>query len=214
VLGVLGVALAAGVDAQAAADALQDLQAPPGRLQRVGDESGEAGGDGSVPLVLVDYAHTPDAIAQALDALRPVALARSGRLWIVFGAGGDRDPGKRPQMGAAAARGADRVVVTSDNPRGEDPERIIDQIVKGAGVKGAAVQGAAAAPLMRIADRDEAIARVLREAADADVVLLAGKGHETYQEIAGRRLAFSDADCARRGLQVRARRAPRDASPS
>jgi len=186
-LGVLGIALAAGLDAPAAALALSGLVAPPGRLQRV-----EAGPDG--PLVLVDYAHTPDAMEQALAALRPVARSRRGSLWIVFGAGGDRDPGKRCAMGQAAARGADRVIVTSDNPRSEDPERIIDQILQGS---------AGAVPPRRIADRAEAIACAVREAAGADVVLIAGKGHESYQEIAGRRALFSDADCARRCLSLR-----------
>src|SRR5207253_3461922 len=109
VLGVLGIALAAGVDAHDAARALQSVRPPAGRLQRVElrDSAGEGGAAApDLPLVLVDYAHTPDAIEQALSALRPVAQARAGRLWIVFGAGGDRDPGKRPQRGAAAARRA------------------------------------------------------------------------------------------------------------
>jgi UDP-N-acetylmuramoyl-L-alanyl-D-glutamate--2,6-diaminopimelate ligase len=194
-LGVLGIALAAGIEARAAAAALSGLQAPPGRLQRV------PGGEGD-PLVLVDYAHTPDAIAQALAAVRPVAQARGGRVWIVFGAGGDRDPGKRPQMGAAALAGADRVVVTSDNPRGEDPGRIIDQVLQGAGGAGGRVA--------RCADRAGAIALALDGAGAADVVLIAGKGHENYQEIAGRRTPFSDADCARALLQ----RPPRSPAPA
>jgi UDP-N-acetylmuramoyl-L-alanyl-D-glutamate--2,6-diaminopimelate ligase len=146
--------------------------------------------------VLVDYAHTPDAIEQALAALRPVASARGGRLWIVFGAGGDRDPGKRPQMGAAAADGADRIVVTSDNPRSEDPARIIDQVAAGA--------AAAGGRLSRVADRALAIGQAVQQADDADVILIAGKGHEQYQEAAGRRVPFSDVQCARLALQRRA----------
>jgi UDP-N-acetylmuramyl-tripeptide synthetase len=195
VLGVFGIALAAGLDAGDAARALERLRPPPGRLQRVDVEPGAAAG-ADLPLVLVDYAHTPDAIEQALAALRPVAAARGGRLWIVFGAGADRDPGKRPQMGAAAAGGADRIVVTSDNPRGEDPGRIIEQIVAGAGQAGQR--------LSHTADRAQAITRTVLQAEAADVILIAGKGHEQYQDVAGRRLAFSDLQCARRALQSRA----------
>jgi UDP-N-acetylmuramoyl-L-alanyl-D-glutamate--2,6-diaminopimelate ligase len=199
VLGVLGIALAAGIDAHDAARALQSVRPPAGRLQRV-ELRGSAGEGGAaapdLPLVLVDYAHTPDAIDQALSALRPVAQARAGRLWIVFGAGGDRDPGKRPQMGAAAARGADWIVVTSDNPRGEEPGRIIEQIVAGASEAGGRPS--------TTEDRALAITGTVLQADAADVVLIAGKGHEQYQEVAGRRLAFSDLECARRALQRRA----------
>jgi UDP-N-acetylmuramoyl-L-alanyl-D-glutamate--2,6-diaminopimelate ligase len=193
VLGVLGIALAAGIDAGDAARAMQGLRPPPGRLQRVEIEAGSATAD--LPLVLIDYAHTPDAIEQALAALRPVAQARSGRLWIVFGAGGDRDPGKRPQMGAAAVHGADQVVVTSDNPRSEEPRRIISQILAGAGDAGTR--------LSHVEDRALAIGHAVALADAADVVLIAGKGHEQYQETAGRRLAFSDLECARQALQRR-----------
>jgi len=200
VLGVLGIALAAGVEAPEAVRALAALRAPPGRLQMISPDAeaipgADPGALAAGPLVLVDYAHTPDAITQALDAIVPVARRRNGLVWIVFGAGGDRDAGKRPQMGAAAARGADRVVITSDNPRSEDPQRIIDQVAQGA-------MAAGAAPL-RITDRGAAIERALCDCAGADVVLIAGKGHETYQEVAGRRLPFSDADCARRCLRLR-----------
>jgi UDP-N-acetylmuramoyl-L-alanyl-D-glutamate--2,6-diaminopimelate ligase len=192
VLGVLGIALAAGIDARDAGAVLDRLRPPPGRLQRV--ESEHEG-----PLVLVDYAHTPDAIEQALAAVRPVAAARCGRLWIVFGAGGDRDPGKRPLMGAAAARGADCIVVTSDNPRGEDPGRIIDQIIEGA--SGAPTRA------QRDPDRSHAITQAVLQADAADVVLIAGKGHEQYQDVGGHRLPFSDLQCARLALQSRAGRA-------
>lgn len=131
--------------------------------------------------VFVDYAHSPDAIARALAALRDVAR---GRVGIVFGCGGDRDRAKRPLMARAAADGADFVIVTSDNPRSEDPEAIIDEVAKG--LDGAAV------PWRRIPDRREAIAAAIAEAKDGDIVLVAGKGHENYQEIAGVRHHFDD----------------------
>jgi UDP-N-acetylmuramoyl-L-alanyl-D-glutamate--2,6-diaminopimelate ligase len=130
---------------------------------------------------------------QALAALRPLASARGGSLWVVFGAGGDRDPGKRAPMGAAAAEGADRIVITSDNPRGEDPVAIVGAVAAG-------VPGARDPAVRRIVDRAEAIAFALREAAANDVVLVAGKGHEDYQEIRGERRVFSDVEHARAAL--------------
>lgn len=143
------------------------------------------------PMVVVDYSHTPDALARALAALRPVAQARGGRLVCLFGCGGERDAGKRPVMGGIAAAGADQVIVSSDNPRGEHPDAIIAQIVAGIpdGVQ-AVVQ----------ADRAHAIMQAVWAAALEDVVLLAGKGHETYQEIAGRKLPFDDRQWARLAL--------------
>ncbi len=186
-LGVLGVALAAGIDFDTACALLPRLVAPPGRMQRVG-EKGE-------PLAVVDYAHTPDALVQALAALRPLARARNGALWVVFGAGGDRDPGKRAPMGAAAA-GADRVVITSDNPRSEDPLRIVEAVATG-------LPAATASTAARIVDRAQAIAYALREAGRNDVVLVAGKGHEDYQEIHGERRPFSDVEHARAALARR-----------
>jgi UDP-N-acetylmuramoyl-L-alanyl-D-glutamate--2,6-diaminopimelate ligase len=185
-LGVLGCALAAGVDFEAACRQLPQLVPPPGRMQRVGGVE--------EPLAVIDYAHTPDALAQALDALRPAARARGGALWVVFGAGGDRDPGKRAPMGEAAARGADRVVITSDNPRSEDPDEIVAAVA--AGARGAR-------RLECIVDRAEAIAHALAEAAPVDIVLIAGKGHEPYQEIGDRRLPFSDLEHARAALAAR-----------
>jgi UDP-N-acetylmuramoyl-L-alanyl-D-glutamate--2,6-diaminopimelate ligase len=148
---------------------------------------------GEEPLVVIDYAHTPDALENVLQALRPVAAARGGRLAVLFGAGGDRDPTKRPLMGAIAARLADRVLVTSDNPRGEDPLEIISQIRKGA-----------AKALDSEADRALAIREIITASNDNDVVLIAGKGHEDYQEIAGRRTHFSDEEHARAALARRA----------
>jgi UDP-N-acetylmuramoyl-L-alanyl-D-glutamate--2,6-diaminopimelate ligase len=145
---------------------------------------------------VVDYAHTPDALEQVLRSLRPLAGARGGRLWCVFGCGGNRDATKRPLMGAIAARAADRAVVTSDNPRQEDPRVIVEQIVAGLDAAGRAATDV-------VVDRRAAIAHALGEAAEADVVLIAGKGHEDYQEIAGVRHPFSDADEARRALEQR-----------
>jgi UDP-N-acetylmuramoyl-L-alanyl-D-glutamate--2,6-diaminopimelate ligase len=182
VLGVLGCLLAYGLPLRQAVALVADLPPVPGRMEKVAED----------PLVVVDYAHTPDALEKVLETLRPVAKERGGKLVVVFGAGGDRDPAKRPLMGAAAARLADRAVITSDNPRSEDPERIIDAIAAGA-------QGA----VQREADRRRAIERAVREAAAADVVLIAGKGHESYQEIAGRRLPFSDQIVAREALKAR-----------
>jgi len=143
-------------------------------------------------LVAVDYAHTPDALDHALEALRPMVQARGGKLWCVFGCGGDRDSSKRPLMGAIAAKRADHVVVTSDNPRSEKPEAIIAQILLGL---------PSCETLDVQSDRAQAIARTIAKAGAADVVLLAGKGHEATQEIAGVKAPFSDADHARRALQ-------------
>ena len=146
------------------------------------------------PLVAVDYAHTPDALDKALQALRPLAQQRGGELWCVFGCGGDRDATKRPLMAAVAEKNADRVVVTSDNPRSEKPEAIISQILLGLSHdRCVQVQ----------ADRARAIADTLAAADARDVVLVAGKGHEDYQEVAGTRLPFSDLEEARVALALR-----------
>jgi UDP-N-acetylmuramyl-tripeptide synthetase len=190
-LGVLGVAVACGLPLANACVLAPRLVPPPGRMQRVGG-TGE-------PLAVVDYAHTPDALVQALAALRPLAQARGGALWVVFGAGGNRDPGKRAPMGAAAAAGADRIVITSDNPRTEDPVAIVAAIEQG-------VPPGRRAAVRRIVDRAEAILQALLQAGAADVVLIAGKGHEEYQEIHGERRSFSDALQARVALAARAAR--------
>ncbi|HET7198320.1 MAG TPA: UDP-N-acetylmuramoyl-L-alanyl-D-glutamate--2,6-diaminopimelate ligase [Burkholderiales bacterium] len=183
-LGVLGCLLAKGLAFDEALPLLERLPGVPGRMQKVSER----------PLVVIDYAHTPDALEKVLGALRPVAAARRGRLVAVFGAGGDRDPSKRPLMGEVAGRLADRVVLTSDNPRGEEPQAIIAAIA--AGMKG----GHEVEP-----DRARAIGAAIQAAADEDVVLLAGKGHETYQEARGTRLPFSDAAVARGALASRSR---------
>ena len=172
-LGVLGCLVAYGIPFAEGAQLLASLPAVPGRMERLG-------GDGR-PLVIVDYAHTPDALEKVLLALRPVADARGGDLIAVFGAGGDRDPTKRAPMGAAASRYADRLVLTSDNPRSEAPLAII-----------AAVRSGVTAPCIEEPDRGAAIEGTLHAACASDVILLAGKGHETVQEIAGRKLPFSD----------------------
>lgn len=175
VLGVIAAMRTLGVSLADAVQACAHLAPVPGRMECV-SVAGR-------PLVAVDYAHTPDALAKALDALRPLVQARGGRLWCVFGCGGNRDSAKRPLMGAMAGAHADRVVVTSDNPRGEAMDAIISQILLGlTGVSHVQVEP----------DRARAIAQTLAQASPADVVLLAGKGHEDYQEIAGKRQPFSD----------------------
>jgi UDP-N-acetylmuramoyl-L-alanyl-D-glutamate--2,6-diaminopimelate ligase len=186
-LGVVGALVAQGMAFGDAVRRLAGLPDVPGRMQRLGEKG--------APLVVIDYAHTPDALEQVLRALRPVAEGRGGRLVAVFGAGGDRDRGKRAPMGAVASRLADRVVLTSDNPRSEDPREILRDIEAGVDV-----------PHWVEPDRARAIASAVAQAADADVVLLAGKGHEATQEIAGRRLPFSDAEAARAALARREKR--------
>jgi UDP-N-acetylmuramoyl-L-alanyl-D-glutamate--2,6-diaminopimelate ligase len=163
--------------------ALAALAPVPGRMNRLG-------GGAEQPLVVVDYAHTPDALEQALISLRAHC---AGKLSCVFGCGGERDAGKRPLMGAIAERLADRVIVTDDNPRSEDGDAIVRQIMSGLSRPERAV-------LER--DRAAAIALALRSAQSGDAVLIAGKGHEPYQEIGGRRLPFDDLDVARRALEA------------
>jgi UDP-N-acetylmuramoyl-L-alanyl-D-glutamate--2,6-diaminopimelate ligase len=183
---VIGALRAMGVALQDAVQACQNLLPVPGRMDCVaGPEQ---------PLVAIDYAHTPDALDKALLALRPLAQQRGGRLWCVFGCGGDRDAGKRPLMAAIAEKNANHVVVTSDNPRSENPDAIIGQILRGLSRQDAAhVQP----------DRALAIAETVAQAGARDVVLIAGKGHEEYQEVAGVRHAFSDKTHARQALQRR-----------
>ena len=172
-LGVLTTMLVSGVPFDRATAALAGLQPVAGRMQRLG-------GSGK-PLVVVDYAHTPDALEKTLVALKDLARVSGGRLMAVFGCGGERDRGKRPLMGAVASRRADSIVVTSDNPRGEDPVAIIAEIT-----------AAILTPYEAIEDRRAAIALAIASAGADDVVLIAGKGHETYQETAGRKMPFSD----------------------
>lgn len=185
-LGVLAAMRALGVPLASAVQACTALSPVPGRMACIG-EPGE-------PMVVVDYAHTPDALEKALKALRPFAQQRGGALWCVFGCGGDRDASKRPLMAQAAEHLADQVVVTSDNPRSEPPGRIIEQIAAGlANPSRARVQ----------LDRARAIREAIRDCAAADVLLVAGKGHEDYQDIGGVKHPFSDQSHARKALAQR-----------
>lgn len=179
-----GAALALNIDAQVVAEAVKTVTAPPGRLQQMIAPDGLR--------VIVDYAHTPDALEIALQA---VADHTRGELWCVFGCGGDRDSGKRPLMGAAAEHWADRVVLTDDNPRGENPETIIDMIRAG-------MQN----PENVIVEHDRACAIewAITRAAPTDLILVAGKGHEDYQERQGKRVPFSDVDTVGELLAKRA----------
>ena len=179
---VLALLLNKGVALEPACEVVSLVSGPPGRMQRVAKDG---------PAVYVDYAHTPQALESVLQTLRAHCV---GTLWCVFGCGGDRDPGKRPQMGEAAERGGDRVVITSDNPRGEDPATIIAEVLTGLARPGEAVL---------IEDRAAAIAWTVAQAATNDVVLIAGKGHEAYQETGTGRVPFSDYAVAKRALAAR-----------
>ena len=187
-LGVVATLRSLGIALADAVQACSRLQPVPGRMQRL-----LAAG---LPLVAVDYAHTPDALDKALRALRPLASERGGQLWCVFGCGGDRDASKRPLMGAVAQQQADHVWVTSDNPRSEDPAVIIHQIL----------QGTIAGSVVAEPDRAAAIAHAIAQADARDVVLIAGKGHEDTQETAGVCLSFSDMVHAQNALQGRGAR--------
>lgn len=161
------------------------LKAPVGRMQAITAAN--------QPLVVVDYAHTAEALEQVLQALRP-HVAASGKLYCLFGCGGDRDQGKRSLMAKAAEAGADHLIITDDNPRSEDAAAIRQQIISGL---------SPAASYEEIADRAQAIEQVIDQSQAGDVVLLAGKGHEDYQEVQGQRLAFSDVQQAQAALQAK-----------
>ena len=180
-LAVLTTLLVSDVKLDDASKALAHITPPPGRMQTLGGKAH--------PLVVVDYAHTPDALEKVLATLREIVSG--GRLVCVFGCGGNRDKGKRPLMGQAAARGADEVWVTSDNPRNENPLHIIDDILAGTSGK----------PHVE-PDRARAIFEAIGGAHQGDVVLIAGKGHEDYQEIAGERQPFSDVVVANKALEA------------
>lgn len=181
-LAAAGVGLVLDLEPGAIATGLESVAQVPGRFESI-----NAGQDFAV---LVDYAHTPDSLAQAVEAARSISVRN---VIVVFGCGGDRDPGKRPLMGEAAARGADLTVVTSDNPRSERPESIISQIEEGA-------KRVAGAEYKLIVDRREAIGYALTRAGDGDVVLIAGKGHETGQTFAAGTVPFDDRIVAREEL--------------
>jgi len=182
----MAVMLSEGFSVTEVCEAVAAVNAPPGRLERV-----PGAGQNVSPEVYVDFAHTPDALSAVLSALKPHTR---GRLFVVFGAGGDRDAGKRPEMGRVAEQLADIAVLTSDNPRGEEPAAILAEIQSGF--------SAGAAPVV-IEDRAAAIGWAVRSAEPGDVVLIAGKGHETYQDIGGERRPFSDYLVAARHLAAR-----------
>jgi UDP-N-acetylmuramoyl-L-alanyl-D-glutamate--2,6-diaminopimelate ligase len=184
-MGAVGAALVVGIPIHQIEQGVSRLQSVRGRFERVGDGR---------PTVIVDYAHKPDALEKLLAAVREIAGER--RIVVVFGCGGDRDRGKRPEMGGIASRLADRVVITSDNPRSEEPEAIVDEIA--AGIEGVAYE--------KIVDRREAIARTIAQAADDDVVVIAGKGHETYQVVGDRVVHFDDREEAEVALKNRAKK--------
>lgn len=184
-LGTLAVLLASNTDLRAAVRVLAELDAVPGRAERYG-------GHGGAPLVVVDYAHTPDALEKILLTLREMnGGAKRAKLTCVFGCGGDRDRGKRAMMGRIATRCADRVIVTSDNPRSEAPMAIIADILEGASRDCAVIE-----------DRARAVHEAIVTSARGDIVVVAGKGHEPYQEIRGVRHAYSDAQVVRAALRA------------
>ena len=204
-LAVAAVLIDAGLTPEDVAARFAKLSSPPGRLEKVVVQRQSATQEqtpgssleaDNAPMIIVDYAHTPDALERALRALRPVARARGAGLVALFGCGGDRDRGKRPLMGNIATQLADRVVLTSDNPRSEKPSAILDEIRR-------------TAPSAEIiVDRAQAIRQTILAAHPSDVILLAGKGHETYQEIAGVRCPFSDIAEASAALAARLESSP------
>ncbi|MEH6649337.1 MAG: UDP-N-acetylmuramoyl-L-alanyl-D-glutamate--2,6-diaminopimelate ligase [Motiliproteus sp.] len=183
-LSALAVVVGAGQSPHKALAVLNTLSGVVGRMQAFVAEN--------QPLVVVDYAHTPDALEKALQSLRQHSR---GRLWCLFGCGGDRDTGKRPLMAKVAQQHADRLMITSDNPRSEAPQQIIDQIIAG-------LAEPTASTIECLGDRKQAIEAVIDQAVAGDVVLIAGKGHEDYQEIDGVRHAFSDIDIVRHRLKA------------
>jgi UDP-N-acetylmuramoyl-L-alanyl-D-glutamate--2,6-diaminopimelate ligase len=183
-LGAIGAAQSVGIDTATIETGIRNLAAVRGRFEYVEAEGG--------PTVIVDYAHKPDALDKLLQAVRDLAAGR--RVVLIVGCGGDRDQGKRPKMGAIAARLADYTVLTSDNPRGEKPEAILDDIE--AGMRGAT-------NYTRITDRRDAISRTIAEASDDDVIVIAGKGHEPYQVIGDQVIHFDDREEAQRALETR-----------
>jgi UDP-N-acetylmuramoyl-L-alanyl-D-glutamate--2,6-diaminopimelate ligase len=184
-LQAVGVLLQQGLPLESLLKAVSTFRGVPGRMERVVVDAKVE----ELPTVLVDYAHTPDGLSSALKACRPFA---KGKLICVFGCGGDRDRGKRPQMAAIAAELADAVVVTSDNPRTEDPQQILDDVVGG-------IPGDSALTVMP--DRAEAIAGAIKNAGAQDLVLIAGKGHEDYQILGTQKVHFDDREQALEALQ-------------
>ncbi len=179
-----------GFEEQEIASALSQATGAAGRLERVQLENGS-----DQPLVLVDYAHTPDALENVLSTLQDLK-SDNQQLHVVFGCGGDRDKSKRPKMGAVAQEFADEVTVTSDNPRSEDPDEIIDDIMQGFGKN-------SNPKIHRITDRKNAIEQSIRHSDGNSIILIAGKGHETYQQIGDKRHEFDDREVARKALAKR-----------
>jgi UDP-N-acetylmuramoyl-L-alanyl-D-glutamate--2,6-diaminopimelate ligase len=192
ILAAVSVTTALGVRLDAVERGVAALQGVPGRFDRVSSAADDI-------TVIIDYAHTDDALRNLLEMTRPLAARR---LVTVFGAGGDRDRTKRPLMGMVAARLSDVVVITSDNPRSEDPQRIIDEISRGAQpeTRQRDVQ------VLTIVDRRDAILQAVTDASAGDLVVIAGKGHEKYQEVDGRTVPFDDAAVAREALEARRHR--------
>jgi UDP-N-acetylmuramoyl-L-alanyl-D-glutamate--2,6-diaminopimelate ligase len=182
-LGALAVLLVSGITLNDAARSLSRAQPVAGRMQRLGSDQ--------QPTVIVDYAHTPDALEKVLQALREVSAIAGGKILCVFGCGGDRDRGKRAMMGLVAEKFSDFCIVTSDNPRSEDPRKIIAEIVSGMNEDNHEI----------IIDRAAAIQSAIRHAQQSDTVLIAGKGHEDYQEINGVKHPFNDVTVAQQALQ-------------
>jgi UDP-N-acetylmuramoyl-L-alanyl-D-glutamate--2,6-diaminopimelate ligase len=188
-LGSIGAALAVGISVKAIEAGIRNLQSVRGRFERVPSEDG--------PTVIVDYAHKPDAMEKLLHAVRE--LAGSRRVVVLFGCGGDRDKGKRPQMGEIAGRLADFTILTSDNPRGEKPDAILDDIERG-------MASIDRKKYTRITDRREAVARTIAEASDDEVIVVAGKGHETYQVLGDQVVHFDDREEAELALKKRSKK--------
>lgn len=189
ILAAAATATALGLPLDAVASGLAKLPGVPGRFEIVSGTEDDI-------TVLVDYAHTDDALRNLLETCRPIA---ERRLITVFGAGGDRDRTKRPLMGMVAARLSDIVVLTSDNPRSEDPDRIIEEVRRGADAEGRQSH----AEILAVPDRREAIAQAIRRAETGDVVIVAGKGHEKYQDVGGRSIPFDDVAVASEALAAR-----------
>ena len=187
-LAVLTALIANDVPIEQAISQLKSLKSVDGRLEIINSN------DTQYPLMVVDFAHTPDALEKVLLALKPIASARDGQLVCVFGCGGDRDVGKRPMMGKIASEIADRVILTSDNPRSENPEDIIQQILEG-------VDDDKKSKVITVVDRAFAILTSVKQSSSNDIVLVAGKGHERVQEIAGNRFVFSDQDHIRLAIR-------------
>ena len=189
ILAATATAVSLDIPVDAIEKGIRQLPGVPGRFELASSPEDDV-------TVIVDYAHTDDALRNLLETARPLA---GRRLITVFGAGGDRDRTKRPLMGMVAARLSDVVVITSDNPRSEDPQRIIEEVKRGADAE----TRQSSADVQTVVDRHDAILRAIDSATKGDVVLIAGKGHEKYQEVGGRTLPFDDVAVAREGLEAR-----------